>query len=79
MCTIGQKPWALAYMLGALVCEVVVLSSITELTNSQQTMFDLFIIVVTVVNALDRPHQKQADVITALQRDGALMFVVSCL
>ncbi|KAJ7131557.1 hypothetical protein C8R43DRAFT_1133773 [Mycena crocata] len=39
------------------------------------TVFDLFIIALTVWNALDRPHQKQADVMTALQRDGAMMFV----
>ncbi|KAF7300454.1 hypothetical protein HMN09_00929200 [Mycena chlorophos] len=38
------------------------------------TIFDLFIIVVTIVNGFHRPHQKQADVMTALQRDGALMF-----
>ncbi|KAJ7101374.1 hypothetical protein B0H15DRAFT_815862 [Mycena belliarum] len=43
------------------------------------TSFDLFIIVATVINALDRPHQKQADVMTALQRDGALMFTVNLM
>ncbi|KAJ6613136.1 hypothetical protein B0H10DRAFT_2049644 [Mycena sp. CBHHK59/15] len=40
------------------------------------TVFDLFIIVMTVFNALDRPYQKQADVMTSLQHDGARMFVV---
>ncbi|KAJ7917184.1 hypothetical protein B0H13DRAFT_1995586 [Mycena leptocephala] len=32
------------------------------------TLFDLFIILMTVVNAFHRPYQKQADVVTALQR-----------
>ncbi|KAF7340296.1 hypothetical protein MVEN_01948700 [Mycena venus] len=41
------------------------------------TLFDLFIIIMTVLNALDRPHTKQADVITSLQHDGARMF--ACL
>jgi len=36
--------------------------------------FGLFIILMTVVNALDRPYQKQADVVNSLLRDGALMF-----
>ncbi|KAJ7488106.1 hypothetical protein FB451DRAFT_1167565 [Mycena latifolia] len=39
------------------------------------TALDLFIIVMTIFNALDRPYQKQADVMSSLQRDGALMFV----
>ncbi|CAK5284988.1 unnamed protein product [Mycena citricolor] len=39
------------------------------------TAFDLFIIVMTIFNALDRPHRHQADVMTALQNDGARMFV----
>ncbi|KAJ7751540.1 hypothetical protein DFH07DRAFT_826348 [Mycena maculata] len=39
------------------------------------TLFDGFIILMTIVNALDRPHHTQADVVTALVRDGALMFV----
>ncbi|KAJ7833678.1 hypothetical protein B0H13DRAFT_2370312 [Mycena leptocephala] len=39
------------------------------------TLFDFFIIIMTVLNALDRPHTTQADVITSLQRDGARMFV----
>ncbi|KAJ7489651.1 hypothetical protein B0H11DRAFT_2191778, partial [Mycena galericulata] len=38
------------------------------------TVFDFFIIILTIFNALDRPHQKQAEVMTALQVDGALMF-----
>ncbi|KAJ7489649.1 hypothetical protein B0H11DRAFT_2229673 [Mycena galericulata] len=37
------------------------------------TVFDFFIIIMTIFNALDRPHQKQADVVTALQVDGAIM------
>jgi len=41
------------------------------------TLFDFFIIIMTVLNALDRPHRKQADVVTSLQHDGARMF--SCL
>ncbi|KAK7061745.1 hypothetical protein R3P38DRAFT_672746 [Favolaschia claudopus] len=36
--------------------------------------FGLFIILMTVVNALDRPYQRQADVVNALLRDGAFMF-----
>ncbi|KAJ7453617.1 hypothetical protein B0H11DRAFT_270875 [Mycena galericulata] len=40
-----------------------------------QTGFDLFIIIMTVINALDRPYQKQAEVMTSLQHDGARMFV----
>ncbi|KAJ7837909.1 hypothetical protein B0H13DRAFT_2367913 [Mycena leptocephala] len=39
------------------------------------TLFDFFIIIMTVLNALDRPHTTQADVITSLQREGARMFV----
>ncbi|KAJ7457992.1 hypothetical protein B0H11DRAFT_2319638 [Mycena galericulata] len=39
------------------------------------TGFDLFIIIMTVINALDRPYQKQAEVMTSLQHDGARMFV----
>ncbi|KAF7300449.1 hypothetical protein HMN09_00928600 [Mycena chlorophos] len=39
------------------------------------TIFDLFIIIMTILNAYNRPYQKQAEVVTALQRDGALMFV----
>ncbi|KAJ7729249.1 hypothetical protein DFH07DRAFT_184668 [Mycena maculata] len=38
------------------------------------TTLDLFIVLMTVFNASDRPHQKQADVMTALQHDGAKMF-----
>jgi hypothetical protein len=30
----------------------------------------------TVLNALDRPYKRQADVMITLQRDGAVMFVV---
>ncbi|KAJ7711737.1 hypothetical protein B0H14DRAFT_3020216 [Mycena olivaceomarginata] len=40
------------------------------------TIFDLFIIVMTVINGFHRPYQKQADVMVALQRDGAMMFLV---
>ncbi|KAJ7278800.1 hypothetical protein C8J57DRAFT_1573568 [Mycena rebaudengoi] len=39
------------------------------------TVFDFFIIVMTVVNALDRPHQTQAEVMTSIQHDGARMFI----
>ncbi|KAJ7183520.1 hypothetical protein C8R46DRAFT_1308270 [Mycena filopes] len=39
------------------------------------TLFDFFIIVMTFVNAFHRPYQRQAEVMTALQRDGALMFM----
>lgn len=42
-----------------------------------QTGLDLFIIVMIIFNALERPHKKQAEVITALQHDGAKMFVAS--
>ncbi|KAJ6567331.1 hypothetical protein DFH09DRAFT_1034497 [Mycena vulgaris] len=38
------------------------------------TALDLFLIVMTIFNALDRPYQKQAEVMTALQHDGARMF-----
>ncbi|KAJ6515865.1 hypothetical protein C8R45DRAFT_1206033 [Mycena sanguinolenta] len=36
--------------------------------------FGLFIICMTIVNALDRPYTKQADVVTSLRRDGGMMF-----
>ncbi|KAF7324147.1 hypothetical protein MKEN_00637400 [Mycena kentingensis (nom. inval.)] len=39
------------------------------------SVFDLFIIVLTVVNGFHRPYRKQADVMVALQRDGAMIFV----
>ncbi|KAJ6529985.1 hypothetical protein DFH09DRAFT_934374, partial [Mycena vulgaris] len=40
-------------------------------TIGTQTVFDLFLIIMTICNALDRPHQKQADVVTSLIHDGA--------
>jgi hypothetical protein len=42
-----------------------------------QSGLDLFIIVMTIFSALERPYQKQADVVTTLQKDGAKMFLVS--
>ncbi|KAJ7278836.1 hypothetical protein C8J57DRAFT_1221655 [Mycena rebaudengoi] len=42
---------------------------------SSQTAFDLFIIIMTVINALDKPYQRQAEVMTSLQHDGARIFV----
>ncbi|KAJ7859260.1 hypothetical protein B0H13DRAFT_2356147 [Mycena leptocephala] len=39
------------------------------------TSLDLFVITMTVLNALDRPYKRQADVMITLQRDGAVMFV----
>ncbi|KAJ7278798.1 hypothetical protein C8J57DRAFT_1304557 [Mycena rebaudengoi] len=39
------------------------------------TVLDLFIIVMTVFNALDKPYQRQADVMISLQNDGARIFV----
>ncbi|KAJ7461838.1 hypothetical protein B0H11DRAFT_2241652 [Mycena galericulata] len=39
------------------------------------TGLDLFIIIMTIFNALDRPYQKQAEVVTKLQIDGARFFV----
>ncbi|KAF7355341.1 hypothetical protein MSAN_01450700 [Mycena sanguinolenta] len=38
--------------------------------------FGLFIIGMTIVNALDRPYTKQADVVASLRRDGAMMFTL---
>jgi len=38
------------------------------------TCLDLFVIMMSVLNALDRPYKRQADVMKELQRDGALMF-----
>ncbi|KAJ7464537.1 hypothetical protein FB451DRAFT_1179658 [Mycena latifolia] len=38
-------------------------------------VFDLFVIFMTVCNALDRPHRKQADIVTALIHDGVRMFL----
>ncbi|KAJ7917188.1 hypothetical protein B0H13DRAFT_2657922, partial [Mycena leptocephala] len=40
------------------------------------TVFDLFIIVMTIINAFHKPYQNQAEVMTSLQRDGARMFVI---
>ncbi|KAF7367112.1 hypothetical protein MSAN_00970800 [Mycena sanguinolenta] len=45
-------------------------------TMATLVAFGVFIIVMTIFNALDRPHQKQADVVTALVHDGARMFIV---
>ncbi|KAF8198356.1 hypothetical protein K438DRAFT_1584226, partial [Mycena galopus ATCC 62051] len=42
----------------------------------QTVGFGLFVIVMTIFNALDRPHQKQADVVIALVHDGARLFLV---
>ncbi|KAJ7278871.1 hypothetical protein C8J57DRAFT_1712828 [Mycena rebaudengoi] len=39
------------------------------------TVFDLFIIVMSLFYALEKPHQRQADVMISLQHDGALLFV----
>ncbi|KAJ7508591.1 hypothetical protein B0H11DRAFT_2217873 [Mycena galericulata] len=64
MCVFSKKPPGLPVMLGALHGHI-------------ETGLDLFIILMTIFNALDRPHEKQADVVTALQHDGARMFVVS--
>ncbi|KAK7059983.1 hypothetical protein R3P38DRAFT_2838845 [Favolaschia claudopus] len=44
-------------------------------TLAALTGFDLFIIVMSIINALDKPHKRQADVMTSLQHDGARMFV----
>ncbi|KAF7340798.1 hypothetical protein MSAN_02108900 [Mycena sanguinolenta] len=45
-------------------------------TMATLVAFGLFIILMTIFNALDRPHQKQADVVTALVHDGARLFLV---
>ncbi|KAJ6482030.1 hypothetical protein C8R47DRAFT_1073641 [Mycena vitilis] len=47
-----------------------------KFTMGALTLFDFFIIIMTVLNAYHRPHTKQADVITSLQHDGAKMFAV---
>jgi hypothetical protein len=47
-----------------------------EHSDPDKTSFDLFIIIMAIFNALDRPYQRQADVMTSLQNDGARMFVV---
>ncbi|KAJ7760058.1 hypothetical protein DFH07DRAFT_1023079 [Mycena maculata] len=39
------------------------------------TILDLFVIAMSVLNALDRPYQRQADIMKNLQRDGAVMFL----
>ncbi|KAJ7497584.1 hypothetical protein FB451DRAFT_1386814 [Mycena latifolia] len=39
--------------------------------------FDFFIIILTIYNALEKPHQTQAEIMTTLQHDGAKMFLVS--
>ncbi|KAJ6587201.1 hypothetical protein DFH09DRAFT_1430758 [Mycena vulgaris] len=38
-------------------------------------VFDLFIVILTIYNAFEKPHQIQADVMTTLQHDGLKMFV----
>ncbi|KAJ7141504.1 hypothetical protein C8R44DRAFT_932190, partial [Mycena epipterygia] len=38
--------------------------------------FDFFIILLTLYNAMERPHRNQAEVMTSMQHDGAKMFVV---
>lgn len=44
-----------------------------------QAVFDLFAILLIVLNALDRPYQSNIDVVVAVQRDGVKLFVVSGL
>ncbi|KAJ7050310.1 hypothetical protein C8F01DRAFT_1345541 [Mycena amicta] len=39
------------------------------------SLLDLFVIAMTIVNGFHRPYQRQADVMVALQRDGAFMFI----
>jgi len=39
------------------------------------TFFDLFIILMTVANGFHRPYKTESDVLLALLRDGAAMFV----
>ncbi|KAF7362521.1 hypothetical protein MVEN_00599900 [Mycena venus] len=39
------------------------------------TCLDLFVIMMSVLNALEQPYKRQADVMKNLQRDGALMFL----
>jgi hypothetical protein len=40
-------------------------------------IFDLFIVILTVYNALEQPRRNQVEVMTTLQHDGAKMFAVS--
>ncbi|KAJ7358048.1 hypothetical protein DFH08DRAFT_1042825 [Mycena albidolilacea] len=46
-----------------------------KFAQGAMTVFDFFIIIMTVLNALDRPYVTQADVVTSMQNDGARMFV----
>ncbi|KAJ7358022.1 hypothetical protein DFH08DRAFT_847731 [Mycena albidolilacea] len=48
-----------------------------KFAQGAMTVFDFFIIIMTVLNALDRPYVTQADVVISMQNDGARMFVVS--
>ncbi|KAF9002076.1 hypothetical protein BDQ17DRAFT_1306539 [Cyathus striatus] len=38
--------------------------------------FDIFIILLTIYNALERPHRSNAELITSLYKDGARFFIV---
>ncbi|KAJ7119285.1 hypothetical protein C8R46DRAFT_1050921 [Mycena filopes] len=46
-------------------------------TTGTLAAFGLFIIIMTIGNALDRPYQKQADIVNSLIADGARIFIIS--
>ncbi|KAJ7838311.1 hypothetical protein B0H13DRAFT_1911927 [Mycena leptocephala] len=47
----------------------------TDFSLGALTLFDLFIIFLTIANGLHRPYKKESEVLEALVRDGALMFL----
>ncbi|KAJ7050313.1 hypothetical protein C8F01DRAFT_1264198 [Mycena amicta] len=47
----------------------------TDFSLGTLTVFDLFIILLTIANGLHRPYKKESEVLLALVRDGALMFL----
>lgn len=47
------------------------------MADGSQILFELLVLIFTVVNAFDRPRTAQARISAALHRDGATYFVVS--
>ncbi|KAJ7097291.1 hypothetical protein B0H15DRAFT_797963 [Mycena belliarum] len=56
-------------------CNVPVKPWVIPFAVGAQAIFNLFLIILTICNALDRPYQRQADVVTALINDGIRMFL----
>lgn len=49
------------------------------LTTFLKIGFDVFLILLAVFNAFERPHKTHADILDSLHRDGAKLFLVSAM